>query len=108
MKISRFIFQIAIDAKPYSPETCKEDFGSAEAYNSDFPSHVYAGQHIDQLFKEAYLWCNYMMSSMSARLKTPIETWEQHEQDLYIRYEKRMEYWDKLRNEVECVKEIKL
>ena len=73
----KFTFELPIVTREYCPETCKQDFGNKECYNSDFPNSVYAHDILTQVFKDASCYCRFMMMQMNAERKTDSETWEE-------------------------------
>jgi hypothetical protein len=100
----KFIFEIPILAKPYSPETCEKDYGSKDAYNSDFPEHVYASEHINHLFQNAITYCHQTRMRMLANNKTEPETWPVHEQKFFKSLEDRANYYTELENKITCTR----
>jgi hypothetical protein len=100
----KFIFEIPIEEKPYSPETCEGDYGSKEAYNSDFPEHVYAFEHINQLFKDATTYCYQAQMRMMADKKTEPDTWPKHEQKFFKSFELRVKYYEELLKKITCAR----
>lgn len=98
-----FLFEIPIEAEEYTPETCERDYGSKDAYNSDFPEHVYASvHHIDQLFKDALFYCHMSMMNILAKGKGEPENLDETSLKLYNMYENRIKYYDELRMKVKC------
>ena len=108
MNVKRFIFELPIVDRPYSPETCLEDYGSVNSYNPDFSQHVYAqGNILDQLFKDAIMWCYHMQTRMLVQHKTEGDDpkdWSKHLKDTYEGFGNRVKYWEKLQQSVKCVR----
>jgi len=100
-----FTFEIPIESEEYSPETCKRDYGSAKAYNSDFPRHVYAIEHLSSLCKDASSFCRMMALKMMADKKSEPETWDARDRAYFEALNKRAAYYDSMMSKIKCVRE---
>ena len=100
-----FIFELPIEAEEYTPETCERDFGSKEAYNSDFPESVYASQnHIGTLFRDATLFCLQSSMRILAKGGGDPDKLDETQKSLYNMYENRIKYYEELLEKTKCTK----
>ena len=98
MKMQTFIFEIPIVAHEYSPETCKEEYGSEDCHNPDFPAHVHAAGVLQQLFQDASTQCRFMAMKELAKHKEEEdpEKWPEPDRAYFKGLTRRADYWDEL------------
>lgn len=100
-----FIFEIPIECREYSKESCKEDYGSEDNYNEDFPNYVYSMDIMQQIFTDAETHCRFSMMDMLANKKSDRDSgkWEKYEEELYDMWKERIKYYQDLHKKVKCV-----